>query len=70
MDRKALLKKILEHLDEALYAMEISEAKPDDEDAIWNGIMAVHGTAEAELNRIIMDNIRDTMADIQKERGK
>ena len=58
MDRKALLKKILEHLDEALYAMEITEAKPDDEDAIWNGIMAVHGTAESELNQILVAEIR------------
>ena len=58
MDRKTLLKKILEHLDEAMYLMEVTETKPDDGDAIWNGIMAVHGTAELELNRILVEEMR------------
>lgn len=57
MDRRALLIEILFHLDSALHLMEISEDKPDDEDAIWNGIMAVHGTAETQLNLILIDEI-------------
>lgn len=58
MDRKTLLKEILGHLDEALYLMETAEVKPDDEDAIWHGIMAVHGTAEAQLNEILVEDAR------------
>lgn len=57
MDRKTLLKRILEHLDEALYLMETSEVRPDDEDVIWNGIMAVHGTAESHLNVILVEEL-------------
>lgn len=58
MDRKTLLKDILFYLGEALHAMEVHPEKPDDEDAIWNGIMAVHGTAELELNRILVEEMR------------
>lgn len=55
MDRKELLKKILEHLDEALYLM--NEADTDDDDVIWNGVMAVHGAAETELNLILVQEM-------------
>lgn len=57
MERKKLLLKILEHLDEALYLMETTETKPDDQDVIWNGIMAVHGAAEHELNKLLMESM-------------
>ena len=58
MDRKTLLKKILEHLDEALYLMDTTEEQPDDDDAIWHGVMAVHGAAETELNLILIREIQ------------
>lgn len=57
MDRRKLLIEILFHLDSALQLMDEAVDKPDDEDVIWNGIMAVHGTAEAHLNAILMDGI-------------
>lgn len=53
MDRKALLKQILEHLDEAMYLMETTEAKPDDEDQVWFAVNEAHGLAETKLNEIL-----------------
>lgn len=58
MDRRTLLIEILFHLDSALHLMETCPDKPDDEDAIWNGIMAVHGTAENQLNGILLGEAR------------
>lgn len=56
MDRKELLKKVLVHLDEAVHLM--NEAGADDNDPVWNGLMAVHGSAEVELNIILIDEIQ------------
>lgn len=58
MDRKTLLKAILGHLDEVLYLMETTEAKPDDEDAVWFAVNEAHSVAEERLNEILVDDIR------------
>jgi hypothetical protein len=54
MDRKELLKKILEHLGEALYLMETTEAKPDDADEVWFAVNEANSLAEDKLNDILM----------------
>jgi len=54
MDRKQLLMKLLDHLAEAVYLMEITEVEPDDNDHIWNFINDAHFAAEQELNHILM----------------
>jgi hypothetical protein len=54
MDRKALLKKILGHLDEAMYLMETTEAKPDDADEVWFAVNEAHSLAETKLNEILV----------------
>jgi len=57
--RKELLKKVLAHLGDALHDME-RNADPDPGNAvIWDGLMAVHGTVEVELNQILMEEIRE-----------
>lgn len=61
MDRKELLKKILEHLGEALYLMETTEVKPDDADEIWFAVNEANSLAEDHLNRILVAEIRDIM---------
>lgn len=58
MDRKELLKKILEHLGEALYLMETTEAKPDDADAVWFAVNEANSVAEDQLNQILMAEIK------------
>ena len=45
MDRKEILNKILNHLDEALYIMEISDIKPDDSDEVWFAINEAYSVA-------------------------
>lgn len=59
MDRKKLLIEILYHLDEAMHLMEITEAKPDDEDQVWFAINEAHAVAEDHLNRILIANIQE-----------
>ena len=59
MDRKALLKKILEHLGEALYLMETTEAKPDDEDAVWFAVNEANSLAEDRLNEMLIKDIKE-----------
>lgn len=59
MDRKELLKNILQHLDEALYAMETHPERPDEDDAIWNSIMEIHDNVETELNKILFSEIKN-----------
>ncbi len=54
MDRKELLKKILEHLGEAMYLMETTEAKPDDEDQVWFAVNEANSLAETKLNEILI----------------
>jgi len=58
MDRKELLKKILEHLGEALYLMETTEATPDDADEVWFAVNEANSLAEDKLNTILMENAR------------
>ena len=58
MDRKALLKKVLYHLGEAIHAIELHADRDDENAAIWNGLMAVNGTAEAELNQILINDTK------------
>ena len=62
MDRKALLKKILKHLDEAMYLMETAEAKPDDQDAVldavWFAVNEAHSITEEQFNKILYAEIR------------
>lgn len=60
MDRKELLKKILEHLDEAMYLMEVTETKPDDGDQVWFAVNEAHAVAEDHLNLILIDEIQES----------
>ena len=55
MDRKKLLTEILFHLDMAIQLM--NEADTAEDDVIWNGVMAVHGAAETELNLILVQEM-------------
>jgi len=52
MNRKELLKKILEHLGEALYLMETTEVKPDDADEVWFAVNEANSLAEDKLSEI------------------
>ena len=54
MDRKALLLKLLDQLDEAMYLMETTEAKPDDGDEVWFALTEAHSVAETQLNEILI----------------
>ena len=54
MDRKTLLKKILAHLGEAMYLMEITEVKPDEADEIWFAINEANSLVEDHLNMILI----------------
>ena len=53
MDRKSLLLKILNHLDEALYLMETCPDKPDDEDAVWFAVNEAHAITEEQFNKVM-----------------
>lgn len=53
MDRKSLLLKVLQHLDEALYLMERCEDKPDDEDAVWFAVNEAHSITEEQFNKVM-----------------
>jgi hypothetical protein len=57
MDRKELLTEILFHLETALYLMETTAAKPDDEDVVWFAVNEAQSVAEERLNEILMDAI-------------
>lgn len=54
MARKELLKKILEHLGEAMYLMETTEVKPDDADEVWFAVNEANSVAEDRLNTILI----------------
>lgn len=59
MDRKELLKKILDHLGEALYLMETTEAKPDDDDDVWSAVNDANELVETKLNAMLMAEIKE-----------
>ena len=53
MDRKALLLKLEELLEEALYLMETTEAKPDDGDEVWAAITEAYSMVETKLDETL-----------------
>ncbi len=59
MTRKDLLKKLCGYLDEAMYLLETTAEKPDDNDEIWFTLNEAHSLVEDHLNAILIKEIKE-----------